>query len=157
MPKNIFNFTLKCVNNTLATRKSLCKWPIVQSSACSFCLQPETLLYIVSSCRMYLEHGRYTCRHDSVLNFIAKYLSMLPDCSLYADLSSFLSPSIVTGKSFRCDLILLTNDKILYSLELTIGFETNIKIKHDRKASTHYPLRQTLLSKYNQVSFISLL
>ena len=67
-----------------------------------------------------------------------------------------LSPSIITGSSFRPDLILLTNDNILYILELTIGFETNIKINSDRKASKYYPLRQTLLSKYNQVSFINL-
>ena len=26
MPKNIFNFLIKCLNNTLATRKNLCKW-----------------------------------------------------------------------------------------------------------------------------------
>ena len=156
MPKNIFNFTLKYLNNTLATRKNLCKWSIVQSSACSFCLQSETLQHIVSSCKMYLEHGRYTWRHDSVLNFIAKSLSVIPDCSLYADLNSFLSPSIITGSSLRPDLILLTNDNILHILEPTIGFETNIKINSDRKASKYYPLRQTLLSNYNQVSFINL-
>ena len=155
MLKNTFNFTLKYLKNTLANRKNLCKWSIVQSSACSFCLQSETLQHIVSSCKMYLEHGRYTWRHDSVLNFIAKSLSVIPDCSLYADLNSFLSPSIITGSSFRPDLILLTNDNILYILELTIGFETNIKINSDRKASKYYPLRQTLLSKYNQVSFIN--
>ena len=156
MPKNIFNFTLKYLNNTLATRKNLCEWSIVQSSACSFCLQSKTLQHIVSSCKMYLEHGRYTWRHDSVLKFIAKSLSVIPDCSLYADLNSFLSPSIITGSSFLPDLILLTNDNILYILELTIGFETNIKINSDRKASKYHPLRQTLLSKYNQVSIINL-
>ena len=43
MPKNIFNFSLKYLNNTLATRKNLCKWSILQSSACSFCLQAESL------------------------------------------------------------------------------------------------------------------
>ena len=94
---------------------------------------------------MYLEHGIYTWRHNSVLNFIAKSMSVIPDCLLYADLNSFLPPSIITGNSFRPDLNLLTNDNILYVLELTIGFETNIKINSDRKASKYYPLRQTLL------------
>ena len=57
MPKNIFNFTLKYLNNTLATRKNLCKWSIVQSSACSFCLQSETLhiLYLVAGCTLNTE------------------------------------------------------------------------------------------------------
>ena len=51
MPKNIFDFTVKYLNNTLATHKNLCKWSIVQSSACSFCLLSETLHHIVSSSR----------------------------------------------------------------------------------------------------------
>ena len=90
---------------------------------------------------MYLEHGRYTWRHDSVLNFIAKSLSVLPDCLLYADLATFLSPSVITGNSFLPDLVLLTNGNIIYILWLTIGFERNIKINSDRKASKCYPLR----------------
>ena len=156
MTKNIFNFTLKYLNNTLATRKNLSKWSIAQSSACSFCLQSETLQHIVSSCKLYLEHGRYTWRHDSVLNFIAKTFSTLPDCSLYADLPTFLSPSLITGNSLRPDLILITKNKVLYILELTIGFETNIKINSERKASKYYPLQQTLHPNYNHIRFINL-
>ena len=94
MPKNIFNFTLKYLSNSLATRKNLSKWCFTQSSACSFCLQSETLQHIVSSCKSYLEQGRYTWRHDSVLNFIASTLSGLHSSSLYADLPTFLFPSL---------------------------------------------------------------
>ena len=82
MPKKIFNFSLKYLPNTLATRKNLFKWSIGQSSACSFCLQSETLQHVVSSCKSYLDQGRYTWRHDSVLNFIASTLSALPSCSI---------------------------------------------------------------------------
>ena len=46
------------------------------------------------------ELGRYAWRHDSVLNFIDKSLSLLSDSSLYADLATFLSPSVNTGNSF---------------------------------------------------------
>ena len=60
MPKNIFNFSLKYLTNTLATRRNLFKWSTGQSSACSFCLQSETLQHIVSSCKLYLDQGRYT-------------------------------------------------------------------------------------------------
>ena len=37
MPKNIFNFTIKYLNNTLATKKNRCKWSLPSTSACSFC------------------------------------------------------------------------------------------------------------------------
>ena len=97
MPKNIFNFSLKCLANTLATRKK----SFSQSSACSFSLQSQTLQHIVSSFKIYLEHGRYTQRNDSVLTYIAIIFSALPDCSLYADLPALLSPSLITGNAFR--------------------------------------------------------
>ena len=38
MPKNIFNFTIKNLNNTLATKKNLFKWSLSSTPACSFCL-----------------------------------------------------------------------------------------------------------------------
>ena len=59
MPKNLFNFTIKYLNNTLPTRKDLYKWSLSDSPSCSFCLHPETL-HVVSSCNMYLADGRYT-------------------------------------------------------------------------------------------------
>jgi len=148
--------TSPCLSNTLATQKNLSKWWITQSSACSFCLQSETLQHIVSSCKSYLEQGRYTWRHDSVLNFIANTLSGLQFCSLYASLPAFLSPSLITGDSHRPDLILVTNDNNSYILELTIRFESNIKFNSDRKAIKYNPLQKELRSKYQQIKFINL-
>ena len=71
MPRNIFNFSTKYLNNNLPTRKNLCKWSISQTSTCSFCLQSETLQHVVSSCNWYLENGRYTGCHNSFLLFLA--------------------------------------------------------------------------------------
>ena len=156
MPKVIFNFTLKYFSNSLATRKNLSKLCITQSSACSFCLQSETLQHIVSSCRSYLEQGRYTWRHNSVLNCIANTLSGLQSCSLYADLPAFLSPSLIIGDSLQFDLSLISKNNDLYIPELAIGFETNIKVNSDRKASKYNPLHQELGSKYKQIRFINL-
>jgi len=82
IPKNIVNFSSKYLTNTLATHKNLFKWSIGQSSACSFYLQSETLQHIVSICKSYLNQGRYTWGHDSVLNFIANTLLALPSCSI---------------------------------------------------------------------------
>ena len=155
MPRNIFNFSIKYLNNTLPTRKNLCKWSISQSSACSFCLQSETLQHVVSSCKWYLENGRYTWRHNSVLLFLANAFSSLNQISVYADLPSFMSPSLITGDSLRPDLLLLTGKKVLYILELTLGFETNIQANSIRKANKYTPLLQDLSSSYNKVIFIN--
>ena len=127
------------MKNTLATRKNLSKWAISQSYACSFCLKTETLQHVVSSCTTYLEEGRYTWRHNSVLLYLAKTLKLLSKCSLYADLPSFLSPSIITGDFLRPDLVLVT-DTSLYILELTVGFESNLQINSDRKKAKYHSL-----------------
>ena len=156
MPKNIFNFSIRYLNNTLATRKNLCKWSISQSSACSFCLQAESLQRIVSSCKLYLENGRYTWSHNSVLLHLGKTFPSFSNCSLYADLPSFLSPSLITGDSLRPDLVLITNNSSLYIVELTLGFEANMQLNSNRKATKYKTLVTDLNSTYSGIKFVNL-
>ena len=66
-----------------------------------------------------------------------------------------MSPSLITGDSLRPDLLLLTGNKVLYILELTLGFETNIQANSVRKANKYTPLLQNLSSSYNKVIFIN--
>ena len=74
LPANIFNFTIKYLNNTLPTRKNLSIWNLCHSPDYQFCLLPETLLHVVAGCKVYLQQGRYTWRHNSVRNFLATSL-----------------------------------------------------------------------------------
>ena len=156
MPKNIFNFIVKYMNNTLATKKNLCKWSLSNTSACSFCFQSETIQHVVSSCNSYLQDGRYTWRHNSVLLHIAKTLSSVVHSSLFADLPIFPSPSLITGESLRPDLVLVLNNTSAYVLVLTVGFESNIKINSDRKAAKYHPLITNLQRSYSTVKFVNL-
>ena len=156
LPRNIFNFSVKYLNNTLPTRENLCKLALSQSSNCSFCIQSETLQNVVSSCKSYLDKGRYTWRHNSVLLFLASTFSSLKQCTVYADLPSILSPCLITGDSFRPDLLLLIDAKILYILELTVGFETNIQNNSDRKAAKYSLLINDLSLSYSKVMFVNL-
>ena len=125
LPTNIFNFTIKYLNNTLPTRKNLSLWNLSQSSDCKFCLLPETLLHVVAGCKVYLEQGRYTWRHNSALNFLATSLKAIEGSSLFADIPGFSSPSIITGDNVSRSTSAYKGN-ILYVLELTIGFETNV-------------------------------
>ena len=104
LPKNIF--TIRYVNNSLTTRKNLVKWGMSPTSACSFCLLPETLLHVVSGCKAYVEQGRYTWRHDSILNFLAMTFQSVRASIIYVDLPGFISPTAITGDNLRPDLFL---------------------------------------------------
>ena len=104
IPKNIYNFTIRYINNSLPTRKNLNKWGISSSSECTFCLNTETLLHVVAGCQSYLD--RFTWRHNSILNFLAQTLQSASGFDLFSDLPGFKNPSIVTGDTFRPDLLL---------------------------------------------------
>ena len=92
---------------SLPTRENMARWGLSQSPDCSFCLNPESLLHAVAGCQQYL--NRFTWRHDSILNFIAKSLQPVINVhsSLYADVNGFLNPLIITGGNYRPDLLFL--------------------------------------------------
>ena len=131
MLKNIFNLIVKYINNTLATKKNLCKRSLSTTSSCSFCFQCDTLQHFVSSCKSYLQDGRYNWRHNSILLHISKTLSSKANSSLCVDFPIFPSPSLMTGDSLRPDLVLALNNATVYVLELTVGFESNISLNSD--------------------------
>ena len=126
-----------------------------QSSNCSLSLQSETVQHVISSCK-FLDEGRFTWRHNSLLFSLANALSSLKQSAVYADLPSFLSLGLITGESFRPDLLLLTDEKILYVLEITVRFETNIQNNSDRKASKYSSLINDLSPSYSKVLFVNL-
>ena len=155
LPKNIYNFTIRYINNSLPTRKNLTRWGILSNSDCSFCLNPETLLHVVAGCQAYLP--RFTWRHDSVLNFIAQTLQPVKNSNLFVDLPGYNSPSIVTGDTFRTDLLLSINSDCLYILELSVGYESNLKTNVDRKRRRYdRDLVTEQKKQFNSVKFVNL-
>ena len=150
LPKNIFNFAIKYLSNSLPTRQYLCKWNFSKTSDCSFCLLPETLLRVLAGCKVY----RFTWRR--VLNFLPTSLKAINRSSLYADIPGFHSPSIITGDKLRPNLLLKTNDNSLYVLELTVGFETNLASNSTRKKNKYAPLLSELKNQFKSVHFVNL-
>ena len=132
----------------------MARWGLSQSPDCSFCLNPESLLHVVASCQQYLD--RFTWRHDSILNFIAKSLQPVINVhfSLYADVNGFLNPSVITGENYRLDLLFLIQSKCLYVLELTVGFESNLNNNAVRKKEKYLNLINEMSSRC--VKFVNL-
>ena len=131
LPKNIFYFTIPYINNSLSTRKNLNRWGISSSPGCTFCLSPESLLHVAAGCQFNLD--RFTWRHNSILNFVPNSLPTLNGATLYVDIPGFKSPSIITGDTYRPDLLLSCSNGSLYVVELTVGYETNLENNVKRK------------------------
>ena len=156
LPKNIYNPTIRYINNNLPKKRNLRKWGISSNSNCSFCLSPESLLHIVAGCQYYLE--RFTWRHDSILLFLAKTFQTLHRCKLFVDFPGLISPSVKTGDEYRPDVLVITPDEDLYMLELTVGYESNLARNTSRKKAK-YSIKiklKTLDKNFKSVKFVNL-
>ena len=155
LPKNIFNFTVRYINNSLPTRKNMVRWGLSSSADCSFCFSSETLMHVISGCKEYLNEGHFTWRHDSVLNFIGSSLMCVKGSKLYVDLPGFITLSVITVDGLRPDLLLTIEIKLLYILELTVGFETNLKVISDQKLKKYLPLISDQENNFDKVKFVN--
>ncbi|KAL5272884.1 hypothetical protein ACHWQZ_G000901 [Mnemiopsis leidyi] len=64
-------FILRAVYGTLVTPSLAAKWDEAEDGMCKLCrTERGTLQHILSGCKVALEQGRYTWRHDKVLNQI---------------------------------------------------------------------------------------
>ena len=63
---------------------------------------------------------------------------------------------MISGDTSRPDLILHNKrSRFLYIVELTVGFESNLKANSERKLNKYMPLVASLSSSYNEVKFIN--
>ncbi|CAB4037035.1 Hypothetical predicted protein [Paramuricea clavata] len=154
LPQNIYNLNIRYINNSLPSRKNFSRWGLSSSSECSFCLGPGSLLQVVTGCQCYLD--RFTWRHNSILNFLANTLQSVNGSALYAEVPGFKSPSIITGDTYRPDLLLSLSNGSLYVVELTVGYETNLENNVNRKKAKYKELVKQLDENFNEVNFINL-
>ena len=67
-----------------------------------------------------------------------------------------MNPLIVSGDSFRPDLLLAIGKKCLYILELTVRFESNLQVNAIRKYHKYHDLVKEQESNFNKVKFVNL-
>ena len=113
-----------------------------------FCLQSKTLQHIVSSCKSYLDHGRYNWRHNSVLLCLSKSLHICTIGLFMLIYLHFHHPAWYVEIIFFLILSCIIN--ISYFLELTVGFESNLKTNSERKLDKYRPLVLSLSSSYQK-------
>lgn len=75
MSPSLLSFWLNAVQNTLPDPTNLRRWGKQFQASCTLCKWKNcTLLHILCSCRVALEQGRISYRHDSVLGCIVKWI-----------------------------------------------------------------------------------
>ena len=163
LPRNMTQFLLNSVLDTLPTNSNLVRWNQRSNERCTLCGSKETLLHVLNNCEPMLE--RYTWRHDSVLNLLFNILCDFksPDTDIYADLSNgnkegiSTIPISVAITNQRPDLVLVNKVKKQISiLELTIPFESGIEKAHERKTEKYSQLISDIKDSGYDISFHAL-
>ena len=70
--------------------------------------------------------------------------------------SCFVNPSVITGDRLRPDLLLVTENRCLYILELTVGYESNLQVNANRKRQKYLDLIKEQEADYDKVKFVNL-
>ena len=121
-------------------------------SVCPLCSNHGTLEHILNFCSVSLTQGRFTWRHNSVLNHIANTLQQNKPSNLevFCDIAGqdinggTIPPDILVTQS-RPDLVLLNrDDKTICLLELTCSFERNAEAANLRKSIRYTSLKNDL-------------
>ena len=155
VPRGIMSFALKSVTNSLATPDNLKIWGKRHVSQCPLCNNSGTLQHILNFCPVALQQGRYTWRHNSVLHFVSTTImhEKPEDLEIFADLPGLdqnggtIPPDIITTQ-LRPDLVILNrNQKLIFLLELTCSFESNIEAANIRKTTKYSALKSDLEDK----------
>ena len=105
---------------------------------------------MVAGCETSLREKRYKYRHDCVLLHLGRILESIKSIDIFIDIPGYKCPTMITGKNQRPDLIVISNNK-LYVLELTAGYETNIKLNSKRKEENYRAFMDGLAQLYNSV------
>jgi len=155
LPRGIYSFVIRYLNNTLPNATNTFKWKTSTSPNCPNCNHLQSLGHVVSGCLVSLNQKRYNWRHDSFLSNLSSIIPRNSSISFFCDIPGFTSPSLITGERYRPDMI-IKKGNILWVLELTIGFETNILKNTQRKRDHYKTVIDDLKERYEKVNFVNL-
>ena len=162
VPQGVLKFAMNAGLNTLPTLDNLRRWGKRVNDRCPFCGNIQALLHILSNCNVALDQGRYTWRHNSVLNTLIQLVTPFLDSTycLYSDIPGFEAPHggtipphiLVTN--LRPDLFLVSESKRkAVVFELTCPWDSNVARSHNYKEGKYAPLVADLSQTFSVSHF----
>ena len=114
VPRGVVSFALNSATNTFPTPDNLKRWGKRAVSKCPLCGNNGKLEHILDFCSVSLVQGRFTWRHNTVLNHLTNtIIENKPDnIKIFSDLPEFkinggsIPPDIIVTNS-RPDLVIL--------------------------------------------------
>ena len=159
MPRNVLAFAARLTTNSLNSPDNLVRWGKRKIGPCPLCKSRHgTLAHLVNFCPVSLNQGRYTWRHDSVLQEITKHVKSLVTVGtqVYADLrehkincSTIPADILVSnGEGSRPDLVILDRKtKQIALMELTVPLPQSSQAAKSKKLLKYTQLELALTEK----------
>ena len=159
MPRNVMSFAARLASNTLASPDNLKRWGKRKFGNCPLCSSRScTLAHITNMCPVSLRQGRYTWRHNSVLQQITKVVKnfVTPNTEVFSDIEghqvnggTIPADVLVTGgQGSKPDLVIINRtDKKIALLELTCSHFSSANKAHQKKLGDYTQLSLDLSAK----------
>ena len=135
VPKGVLSFALKASVNGLSTPDNLVRWGKRKLNRCDLCGNKSDLMHVLNWCKISLDEGRFTWRHDSVLKHMLQEMNLakIQDTTIYADIDGFkinnsTIPADILSTTVRPDIVILNRkERRIELLKLSCSFETNVE------------------------------
>jgi len=150
LPEHTFNFTRKAMMSQLPTLHNLELWNCSPTNQCPKCGLDQTNKHVLSNCSSPDVLARYTDRHNTVLELIAKWIvpHLKNNQPLYCGLSvPGTSPVCDLFNGPRPDLAIVFPSRIAVG-ELTICHETNVLKSREYKLQKYANLGAARASEF---------
>ena len=115
LPQSIYQFNRKGLILCLPTKVNMRLWSKSENDHCSLCDQKQSQLHVFSYCQVALRERCYTCRHNSILLTIARFLSVPANSrgmKLFVDLNGYRNPGECFG-SQRPDIVIINGKEVI--------------------------------------------
>ena len=165
LPHSVCKFLINSCSDTLNHNSNLVRWGKRTNDRCPVCGNKETLQHVLNMCSVYLEQGRFTWRHNNILQYIWSAIkegleAKEVEHSSKADLDDHRGSTVPVEyavTSLKPDIcVLLTTNAKLIIIELSVSFELNIPKMHAYKVNKYTPLLNDIREKGNEVYFLAL-
>ena len=157
LPKSLLKFCINSAINVLPSLSNLKRWGRSKTDKCPRCGWIETPKHLLSSCKVFLDQGRYTARHNAVLSQIVRQID-LERYTVYADLEGktynggTIPPNLLVTAE-KPDLVTIDKESGEVAIwELTIPFEDRLEASQNIKTTKYASLIKDLSEK-TSVSF----
>ena len=149
LPDKAVYTLIRFASDNMPVKQKLHQAKIIACDLCPLCKNgPETLKHVLNTCQRSLQAGRFTPRHDKVLQLIAQELidykrderavvwCDLPCYNQEEKIHPLWKPHI---NNWRPDIIIRHHNNDLTIVELTISFESLTNPSHAIKESKYAP------------------